>query len=132
MSELESLRNELQQINLELFKLIKRRRDIGAQIQSLKSSQSKPTYDPNRELSLFKQNGELYASLSLGELGVFSLLMETQAGGDYPEWSKGAHLVDTSNAPCLNPLMLLLFYPEKIMVDDLKSEFKNLVQLAEG
>lgn len=128
--ELSELRLELEGVNKELLSLIRKRRRLAGEIQKFKRKEGRQTYDPARERELFTALKDELSELSLGELGAFSLLMEDQAGEGYPKWSQGEHR-GSAKGLGINPLLLLLFYPDKINVDslpyELKKEFKNLL-----
>lgn len=139
---LEKFRADLESTNKKILSLIETRRKIVGDIQRVKSNLGSDKYDPKRELELFISLRGFLEKLSLKELLSFSLLMEDQAGIGYPEWSQLVHLVPQKErlpeksqieqySSKINPLLLLLFYPDKIKVDYLKIEFKTLPKLVE-
>ena len=128
MTRLKELRQQLKEINLDLFQVLAKRKSVTKAIQDQKKIDKHQTYDAKRELDLFLSlQGEL-SHLSPKELFAFSLLMESHAGEGYPEWSSTEHLSTKQSTlyDQINPLLLLLFYPHEIKVKALKSEFKFL------
>lgn len=128
---LEKLREQLQETNKRILSLLAQRKTLAKKIQIKKEDQGMGRFDPKRELALFSSLDKDLQALSLKELALFSLMMEAHAGKGYPEWSKGEHLIDYREGELINPLLLLLFHPEKLNVDGLKEEYKFLLKLAE-
>lgn len=129
-----TLRLELENLNENILKLFHERKTISGNIQKVKSDTGSKTFDPAREIQLFKVLAPELSKLSLKELFAFSLLMEDHAGSAYPAWSDGVQYQQGSASkerPGINPLLLLLFHPEKIKVDTLKNEYRNLIKLVE-
>ncbi|MCO4754596.1 MAG: chorismate mutase, partial [Bacteriovoracaceae bacterium] len=128
MTQLRELRQKLQTLNTELFKVLAERKATARSIQDQKKIDNYPTYDAKRELELFLSLEKELRSLCIKELLAFSLLMESHAGQGYPQWSSTVHLAESTGnlSSQINPLLLLLFYPHEIKVKALKSEFKFL------
>lgn len=131
---LTELRQQLLELNQDLFSLIERRRDIVAQIQAQKLSTETPWqfYDYEREKGLFSTLRPWLERLDAQERLAFSLLMETQAHAPmhYPAWSEGVHL---SELPLqvhhrTNPLLLALLVPELFQSLRLNTAFEFLRQ----
>ena len=137
MRELNSCRARLEELNQEFFQILAKRRSITKKIQKAKKESGDNCYAPERELELFRRQSEFFETCSLKELWSFSLIMEDQAGDSYPKWSEGEHLKDKAQnmeriAHRINPLLVLLFHPEKISLDAIESEFSFLETLIKG
>ena len=116
-SKLSELRDNLRDINQQLFKMFLERRAVVEQIQQQKSQTGTfSSFDSNRELQFFQELKPVLAGLSVQELLAFSLLMEGQAGAPakYPAWSEGVHLLEapSHNKHRLNPILLKILLPE--------------------
>ncbi|MEX0797881.1 MAG: hypothetical protein WEB87_04400 [Bacteriovoracaceae bacterium] len=135
--QLESCRNKLECANQDLFKALLNRRALAQNIKERKSALKLSDYDPKREAKLFLSHENCLRQLSLKELWAFSLVMEAQAGECYPKWSEQEHLAlngDKENGfkieNKINPLLVLIFHPDKLNVDLLKKDFQFLSELA--
>ena len=128
MSQLKSLRSQLETVNDQFFSLLKKRKSLVHQIQSQKEIKS--SYDLNRELELFKSQESTLSSLSQVELYIYSLIIEEQAHSyneSYPRWSCKEHLTTSVQANHLegtNPLLLALFDKKSYSLLNIKSEFQ--------
>ena len=131
-NHIELLRVKVLELNHQMFSLIRERRLIVSQIQSLKSSEGKfPYFDSKREIMLFEKLAPDLKMLSLKELLSFSLLMEGQADpaglGLYPQFSFGDHLEDKNRKgiiELINPILLHFYNPELEKQLNLKKEFR--------
>lgn len=111
------LRENLRDLNHQLFELFLQRRSLVEQIQQQKNQTGAfAAFDPQREVQFFHDLKDVLASLSFSELLAFSLLMEGQAGAPacYPAWSEGVHLLEAPSHKehKLNPILLKAMRPE--------------------
>ena len=138
MGELKVMRDELDKITKELFKIIQNRKVSVQQIQLSKEKTSAfKSFDPIREYSLFQNYKIELQSMSLKELFSFSLLIEDHAEistGDYPQWSNLEHISSinkdfTQLQNQVNPILLAVTH--KDLYDSLKlsKEFQTLLNL---
>jgi len=131
-NHLELLRVKVLELNHQMFSLIRERRLIVNQIQSLKSTDGHfPYFDSQREILLFGKLAPDLKMLSLKELLSFSVLMEGQADpaslGLYPQFSSGDHLEQTKRLgiiELINPILLHFYNPELEKQLNLKKEFR--------
>jgi chorismate mutase len=128
MSQLKSLRSQLETVNDQFFSLLKKRKSLVHQIQSQKEIKS--SYDLNRELELFKSQENTLSGFSQVELYIYSLIIEEQAHSyneSYPRWSFKEHLNTSDPKNHLdgtNPLLLALFDKKSYSLLNIKSEFQ--------
>ena len=116
-TKLSELRDNLRDINQQLFKTFLERRAVVEQIQQEKGQTGTfSSFDSLRELQFFQDLKPSLAGLSAQELMAFSILMEGQAGApiSYPAWSEGVHLLEapSHNEHRLNPILLRVLHPE--------------------
>ncbi len=116
-TKLSELRDDLRDINQQLFKTFLERRVVVAQIQQQKNRTGAfGSFDSQRELEFFQELKPVLGGLIVQELLAFSLLMEGQAGApsNYPAWSEGVHLLEapSHNEHRLNPILLRVLHPE--------------------
>ena len=131
-NHLELLRVKVLELNHQMFSLIRERRLIVNQIQSLKPTEgSFPYFDSKREILLFEKLASDLKMLSLKELLSFSVLMEGQADpagvGLYPQFSSGDHLEQKNRMgliELINPILLHFYNSELEKQLSLKKEFR--------
>lgn len=123
---IDSLRNNLLALTHKLIDQLNQRKEIVQSIQSFKNENNLESYDYQRELIVFKEFNSSLTKMSLKELFLFSLMIETHAGESYPQWSESTHLNSCHNhlREKINPLLLLLLLPAQFKMLDLKDEFK--------
>lgn len=134
MSDLQLKRAKLQELNKQLFELIKNRREIVSEIQRIKNANhTYACWDPSQEVKLFTHFKETLLNFSIKELLAFSLLMEDQAmisTKAYPAWSECIHLTDRAMSDCvhqMNPILLAVFNKDLYDRLPLKKEFQSLI-----
>lgn len=115
--KLSELRDNLRDLNQQLFTLFIERRALVEQIQLQKGQNDGfASFDSQRELLFFRDLSPTLSRLSSQELLAFSILMEGQAGAPtkYPAWSEGVHLLEapSHNEHRLNPILLSILRPE--------------------
>lgn len=102
MTSLQKLRDDLKSINLELFKILKKRKELVILIQKEKKTNNH--YDKERELALFRDLKNELLTFDERELLAFSLIMESHAKcGDensYPSF------FDLNPSEFINPNLL--------------------------
>lgn len=109
--DINSLRTSLLHINTSLLNIIEERRDLTVEVHAYKRQRSLESYDPKHELNLFNKLADPLKQMDLKELLAFSLIMETQAGNDYPRFSERIHLqmIDHLIYEQINPLALKVY-----------------------
>jgi chorismate mutase len=119
--QLELHRANVLKINLDLIHLIKERRQVVNQIQSIKIKEGNfPYFDVEREKKLYAQLSNELIKLTLKEIFSLSLLVESQADPDndqsYPHFSNGDHLLDPKKPlelfEQINPILLYYYDPK--------------------
>lgn len=128
MNSLLTLRDKLGELNSDLFLILKKRKEISRKIQALKKTSS--SLDIRRELTLFSEAKADLLSLSDKELLSFSLIMESQAGENYPSWSTGIHLQDKSSCitEMINPFLLKILGRLGEVEKSLNDEYLSMIQ----
>jgi len=127
-SQLFNLRNNLGNINDEIFSLYTKRQDVINQIQALKNNLALKAWDPKRELELFSK---IDFSDDLTLAASYSFLLEAQSSSvaDYPKWSQGKHLMQTSGSlsDFINPILLFILNRSQYKTLKLKSEYQTIL-----
>lgn len=124
-----TLRSELISITNNIVSLISQRKSLVAKIQEIKQSENLNTFIPTREAEVYKLLESELKNFSDRELLSISLLIEEQAGENYPQWSQGIHLESRTNKliDLINPLMLLILRPTSFKMLTLKKEYQELI-----
>lgn len=124
-----TLRSELISITNNIISLISKRKQLVAKIQEIKQTENLNTFIPSREAEVYKLLESELKNFSDKELLSISLLIEEQAGENYPQWSEGVHLeIMTNNViDLINPLMLLILRPTSFKMLTLKKEYHELI-----
>lgn len=109
-NNISDLRDDVLKLNKQLFQLMQSRKKVIASIQITKKSSSVSGFDAKREWEVFQLLSDELNAQDMNELFLFSFLMETQVGGDYPKWSQCAHLRNSTDElfEKVNPLLLKL------------------------
>lgn len=128
MNKLLDLRITLDTLNNDLFDLLSKRKKLVSKIQQAKEIPG--SLDHLRELTLFKTNSEKLYLLSELELLAFSLIMENHAGDNYPAWSKGEHLENSSRdvIEMINPFLIASLGKLSIIEKQLKPLYLKMIK----
>ena len=113
----------------KILKDLSKRRNLVFEVQQKKRELGLETYDPVREEELFQSLRKELDHLSLEELLSFSLIIESQAGGTYPNWFDGEHLAGdpVDCADHMNPVLLKVSRPEIFKKVALNGRFNHLM-----
>jgi chorismate mutase/prephenate dehydrogenase len=93
--KLTSLRNEIDEIDSELVKLLRRRLTITSKVGELKSSVGMPIYDPEREASLFEKRRQQASEAGLSPELIEDILRRLMRDSYVSQ--------DASGYRCVNP-----------------------------
>ncbi len=123
---LNKLRSEIDSLNSTFFKTLSQRRDCARKIQEGKVSHQAVCFDPVREEVIFSLHKDELEKCSIKEILSFSLLMESQAGENYPAWSKRIHLKSFEGKlyEQINPLLLKIIRPLEYQKLELKESYQ--------
>tara|TARA_Y100000031_G_C8007772_1_gene286658 strand:- start:74 stop:451 length:378 start_codon:yes stop_codon:yes gene_type:complete len=114
-------------LNREIFQAIEKRAVIVEKIQN----QKKISWDPSREIKVFKNYIEQNPQNSLKQDLVYSLLIETQVEAfGYPRWSEGDHLKSNSAQSInqmLNPVLLRMRNESEYQALELVEDYRILL-----
>lgn len=133
-SEITELRNKLDKISVQFFKLLDDRKQIVKQIHINKVDANIATWDPKRELEIFNKYSIELLKFTQLELLSYSLIMESHASlanSSYPAWSKSIHLeadkikhaTSTDKWHMINPILVMICAEGQFKQLPLKAEF---------
>ncbi len=126
--DLSALRLELDKTNTEIFKLLKKRKEIVSRIQAAKNI----AWSPLRELDVFTEYLEKNPENGFYDHLIYSLLIESQAQGrGYPQWSRSAHLECTkefSLFTIMNPILLRMINESEYRTLKLKKTYQSQIE----
>lgn len=133
--ELQSLRSELLSLNNEFVNILNSREKIVKEIQNCKRElHFSSAWDPAQEFKVFSRT--IQSTQKVDYLMMFSLLVESQARitTDYPEWSKGVHLLEKTGTiyDFMNPILVYLINVEIFSKLKLNDEYKNKITKISG
>lgn len=122
------LREQLELINRSLFQSLDKRIEVIEKIQSLKQI----SWDPSREIKVFKDFSKNYPQNNLKQDLVYSLLIESQAEAfGYPRWSEGDHLAlgrAESISQMINPILLRIRNESEYQALDLIEDYRVMLE----
>lgn len=120
---MDKLRQELSSLNFELKKSLDSRQQTLDHVIELKKSNEVAIFDAVQEQKVWR--GLTFEKME--EARIFSQIIETQGGSDYPKWSLGVHLQTSPRAYAeqINPVLLGIHFPSILAELPLNQEWRS-------
>ncbi len=117
LSTLESLRQQLGEINISLLAIMEQRQSLVQKIMKEKIAKDVALYDIAQELRVFENLKDHLKNSGNRELYIFSMLLENHGRSAYPAyplWSEGEHLKEPAEKwfCYVNPMMVKTVKPD--------------------